>query len=274
MRTLLALLPFLAACSAAPMKIGLCAGLADLERAKAVGFDYVELPVRDIAKLTEPDFAAAVERHARIGLPTPVANNFLPADLKITGPAIDRARQEAYLELALARMAKLGVSIVVLGSGDARRVPEGFDATAAFDQLVDFARRAAAIARARGITIVVEPLRKQETNIIHTAKEGLAWVRAVSDRNFRLMVDFYHLASEGEDPDILLEARNHVLHYHMANPKGRVFPLDAAEHDYARFFQRVREIGPRGGMSVEAKPVTSLEADGPRSIALLRDLLR
>ena len=121
---------------------------------------------------------------------------------------------------------------------------------------------------------MVEPLRKQETNIIHTAAEGLAWVRAVSHRSFRLMVDFYHLASEGEDPEILLAARNHILHFHMANPNGRVYPLDAGEYDYAKFFARVREIGPRGGMSVEAKPVTTLEADGPRAIALLRQLLR
>lgn len=275
MRTLLALLPLLAACSAsAPMKIGLCAGLGDLARAKDVGFDYVELPVRDIAKLSDAEFAAAVEAHAKVGLPTPVANNFLPADLKITGPAVDPPRQEAYLELALARMRKLGVSIVVLGSGDARRVPDRFPPDAAYKQLVDFARRAAPIAAKHGIRIAVEPLRKQETNIIHTAAEGLEWVRAVKHPNFRLMVDFYHLASENEDPDILLAAREHILHFHMANPKGRVYPLDAAEYDYARFFARVREIDIEGGMSVEAKPVTTLEADGPRAIAFLRSLLR
>src|SRR6187402_15770 len=104
--------------SASPLKIGLCAGLADLARAKVAGFDYVELPVRDIAKMGDEAFAAAVAEHARIGLPTPVANNFLPVDLKITGPDVDRARQEAYLERALDRVARLGVSIVVLGSGD------------------------------------------------------------------------------------------------------------------------------------------------------------
>ena len=278
-RTLLAVLLATASCAApAPgpsrLKIGLCAGLGDLARAKEVGFDYVELPVRDIAKLSDAEFAAAVEAHAKIGLPTPVANNFLPADLKITGPAVDHPRQEAYLELALARMKKLGVSIVVLGSGDARRVPEGFSTPAAFDQLVDFARRAAPIAAKNGIRIAVEPLRQQETNIIHTAAQGLEWVRAVKHPNFRLMVDFYHLASENEDPDILRTAREHILHFHMANPKGRVYPLDAAEYDYARFFARVREIGIQGGMSVEAKPVTSLEADGPRSIAFLRSVLR
>jgi hypothetical protein len=38
-------------------------------------------------------------------------------------------------------------------------------------------------------------------------------------------VDFYHLASEHEDPKIMIEAKDHLRHLHMANPQGRVFPL-------------------------------------------------
>lgn len=259
--------------TAGGMRIGYCGGIGDLEAAKAAGFDYVELPVREIAKLTDADFEKALETHRRIGLPTPVANNFLPADLKITGPPADPARQDAYLEKALGRMARLGVTIVVLGSGDARRVPDGTPMEAAFEQLVEFARRAAAVAQRHGQTIAVEPLRKQETNIIHTAAEGLRWVKAVAHPRFRLMVDFYHLASEGEDPDILLAAREHILHFHMANPKGRVFPLDAAEYDYARFLANIRKGGFRVGISVEAKPATTFAAEAPRAIAFLRAAL-
>jgi len=272
----------LAACAGPPgpgpatseLKFGYCGSIGDLAAAKAAGFDYVELPVRDIARMSDEEFGRAVDAQEYVGLPTPVANNFLPADLKIAGPAVDKARQNGYLEKSLGRMSRLAVRIVVLGSGDARRVPDGFPQAEAHAQLVEFGRRAAAAARRHGIVIAVEPLRKQETNIIHTAAEGLAWVKAVDHPNFQLMVDFYHLASEKEDPGILLTAKEHIRHFHMANPKGRVFPLDASEYDYAGFFANLRRMGFRGGMSVEAKPATTFAAEAPRTLAFLRGALR
>ena len=57
-----------------------------------------------------------------------------------------------------------------------------------------------------GITILVEPQRPQETNIINSAAEGLALVNAIGDPNFQLMVDFYHLARVKEDPSIIVRA--------------------------------------------------------------------
>src|SRR5207247_11193711 len=111
-------------------------------------------------------------------------------------------------------LSKLGVEVLVFGSGGARRVPDGFAREEAFKQLVDFGRRAAREARSHGITIAIEPLRKQETNIINTAAEGLELVNAVADPNFQLMIDFYHLASEREDPAIVFRVKDHLRHLH------------------------------------------------------------
>ena len=77
-------------------------------------------------------------------------------------------------------------------------------------------------------------------------------VNAVNDPNFQLMIDFYHLASEREDPAIVLTAREHLRHLHMANPQGRVFPLAWDEYDYAPFFASLRRIGYDKRISIEA----------------------
>jgi sugar phosphate isomerase/epimerase len=175
----------------------------------------------------------------------------------------------AYVKKAFARLNRLGVKILCFGSGGARRVPEGFPKEEAFKQLVDFGKRIAPEARAQGITVVIEPLRRQETNIINTAGEGLALVQAVNDPNFELLIDFYHLASEKEDPAIILTARDHIRHLHMANPQGRVFPLTWEEFDYAPFFANLRQIGYAGRISVEASS-KDIPAEGPQAIALLR----
>jgi D-psicose/D-tagatose/L-ribulose 3-epimerase len=251
-------------------QVGYCIGLSGLEAAKAAGFDYVELGTTEIAALSDADFEAAVARAKAIGIPTPNANLFLPGTLTLTGPqpaTVDD--QMAYVRKALDRLQRFGVTILCFGSGGARRVPDGFPRDQAFAQLVAFGKRIAPEAQARGITVVIEPLRRQETNIINTAAEGLELVNAVGHPNFQLLIDFYHLASEHEDPAIVLKAKDHLRHLHTANPQGRVFPLDWNEFDYAPFFARLREIGYTGRISVEAS-TKDLAAEAPRAIALLQ----
>jgi D-psicose/D-tagatose/L-ribulose 3-epimerase len=199
----------------------------------------------------------------------PVTNLFLPATLKITGSTIDRGEQTRYVQKAFARLSRLGTGIVVFGSGGARRVPEGFSQHDGFRQLVEFGRRAAAEARNHNITIAIEPLRRQETNIINSAADGLELVKAVDHPNFQLMIDFYQLASEREDPAIVLTAREHIRHVHMANPQGRVFPLAWDEYDYGPFFANLRRIGYDHRISVEAS-TKDFPSEAPRAIALLR----
>jgi sugar phosphate isomerase/epimerase len=255
--------------SAAAVKVGYCTGLKNLEAAKAAGFDYVELSATEIAALTDDEFAAAATRIKALGIQTPAANLFLPATLKVTGPEVHPEEQMQHVRKVFTRLATLGTEIVVFGSGGARRVPDGFSQTEALSQLVDFGRRAAREARANGITITIEPLRKQETNIINTAAEGLGLVNAIGDPNFQLMIDFYHLASEHEDPAVVFKAKDHIRHLHMANPQGRVFPQAWDEFDYGPFFANLRAIGYDKRISVEAS-ATDLPQQGPRAITLLR----
>jgi sugar phosphate isomerase/epimerase len=255
------------------VQVGYCTPLRNLDAARAVGFEYVELSTSEIAGLSDADYEQAAARVRQVGLPVPVTNLFLPATLKVTGPDVDREQQMAYVRKAFARLAGLGTQIVVFGSGGARRVPDGFPKDQAFQQLVEFGRRVAPEARARGITVAIEPLRHQETNIINSAAEGLTLVNAIGDPNFQLMVDFYHLASEKEDPAIIVRAAEHIRHLHVANPEGRVFPRKPDEYDYAPFFAALRKIGYDKRISVEAS-TQDLPGDAPQAIALLRRALQ
>jgi D-psicose/D-tagatose/L-ribulose 3-epimerase len=245
--------------------VGYCSD--DLDQAKAAGFDYAELGVRNFAALSEEDFAALLRKKKDLGMETPAGNVFLPNDVKVVGPEVDEARQMAYVKTAFARAEQLDLRTIVFGSGGARRAPEGFPRDKAFAQLVAFVKRILPEARAHHVLLAVEPLRTEETNMINSVKEGLEWVRAISDPSFQVMVDFYHLASVNEDPRVLLEAK--PVHIHFANPKGRVFPRDAAEFDYAPFFEVLRKIGYHGGVSIEAR-TDDFSNDAPKAIAFLR----
>jgi D-psicose/D-tagatose/L-ribulose 3-epimerase len=249
--------------------VGYCSTLKNIDAAKAAGFDYLELGTSEIAALSDDDFERELAHIKAVGLPVPAANLFLPATLKVTGPQTDREQQAIYVKRAFARLSRLGTEILVFGSGGARRVPDGFAKDEAFKQLVEFGKRIAPDARAQGLTIAIEPLRREETNIINSAAEGLELVTAIDHPNFQLMIDFYHLASEREDPEIVVRGRGHLRHLHMANPQGRVFPLQWEEYGYAPFFEKLRSIGYDKRISVEAT-AKDFPTEAPRSIALLR----
>ena len=251
------------------VQVGVCLDADKFEAAQAAGFDYVEIGASKVAALTDEEFRQLATRIAGLRIPVAAANVFIPATIKIVGPNIDKARQESYVSTTLGRLKALGVAVVVLGSGGARRVPDGFAREEALAQLVDFCRRIAPLARETGITIAIEPLRRQETNIINTAREGLALVKAVDRPEIKLLVDYYHLAEEGEGADVLLEAGNQIVHTHIANPKGRVYPLSPAESSYAGFFENLCKIRYAGRMSIEAS-TPDFATQAPQSLAMLR----
>lgn len=254
---------------AATVKVGYCTGLKNADAAKTAGFDYVELSATEIAALSDADFEAAAAHLKQAGIATPTANLFVPQAIKLVGPDVNVEQQTAHVKKVMSRLSTLGVEILVFGSGGARRVPDGYPRADAYSQLVDFSRRAAEEARPFNITVTIEPLRRQETNIINSAAEGLELVNAVNHPNFQLMIDFYHLASEHEDPAIVIKAKDHLRHLHMANPQGRVFPQKWDEFDYAPFFANLKAIAYDKRISMEGS-TTDLAAQGPVTVALLR----
>jgi|SRR5579864_934000 len=254
------------------VRIGYCGGISDINAARAAGFDYIELRTAEIANLPDADFDRLVERMKTSGFPVPTTYQFILGKMKITGPDINKGDEKAYFQKALNRVAKLGVHTVVVGSGTARQYPEGFSKEEAFRQLVDFFKRLGPEARARQITIAIEPLRYEESNIINSMGEGLQMVDAVNDPSIQLNLDFYHLEMVKEDPAIILKAAGHIAHVHMANPNNRVFPLRWDEYNYGPFFENLRKIGYDKEISVEAS-TKDFAGDAPRAIAFLRNAM-
>ncbi len=255
--------------SARSVQVGLCGSLADIDAAKTAGFDYIELSTSEIVALSESDYQQLAQKLKRLKLPVPVTYLFVPATIKLTGPTVNKDEQMNYVRKAFDRVSRLGAKIVVFGSGPARRVPDGFSHEEAFRQLVDFCKRIGPEARARHVTVAIEAQRKQECNIINNLTEGLELIKAVNHPNIQLIVDFYHMAEEKEDPAMIRVARNHIRHLHMANPQGRMFPLSWDEYDYAAFFNNLRKIGYDKRISIEAT-TSDFPTQAPRAIAFLR----
>jgi D-psicose/D-tagatose/L-ribulose 3-epimerase len=262
------------------MRIGYCTNLIAtqtdgtgrewIEKGQESGFDYVELPLAQMMDLNDEAFSSLKERVGSSGLKCEVCNNFFPGHIRLTGNAVDYGKIEAYLDKALGRAAQLGVKMIVFGSAKSKNVPEGYPMDKAWSQLVELLRTIDPLVRAKGIAIVIEPLCKLESNIINTAEEGLQLSRAVDRENIKLLVDYYHLVMEKEDPEILLKAGSYIKHVHFANPAGRVYPIEA-EDGYVRFMNLLIRIGYEGRVSVEAYTKDFCH-DAKRSVEILRQL--
>ena len=254
------------------IKIGVCGPISMIGATKAAGFDYSELSIAEIVALSDADFAKLQDQVKQSGFTIYAAYTFIPAAIKLTGPDIDKDRQMAYIRHAMDRVAALDAHIILLGSGAARQVPDGFSHDVAFAQLVDFLQRIAPEARARNIVVTVEPQSPSESNIINSVAEGVKLVRAVNDPNIQLVLDFYYLEQTHEDPSAIVAAKDYVRHIHFSNPNGRVYPLRWDEYDYAPFFAALRQMGYTGGISIDAK-TSNFATDAPQTAAFLRDAL-
>lgn len=243
-------------------------GVEIVEELAGFGFDYLELSFRDLAALSEPDVARLQRRIEAVGIRCEACNNFFPAAVRLTGPEASLPRAIEYSTRALERAAQIGVTVVVFGSADAKNVPPGYPYSDAWRQIVELLQTLGPVAGKLGITIVIEPLNRRESNIICTAAEGLKLVREVAHPNIQLLIDYYHLRLENEAPGIILEAGNALRHLHFGEPAGRVFPLEASPEHQA-FFAHLRRIGYNGRCSIEAY-TRDFSSDARRALAVLK----
>ena len=252
------------------MKIGICTSIGKLPEAKAIGFDYAELNLSALAGLSPAEFDEALAAIEAAGLPIEAANVLFPGGFALVGPGRDMCAVRGYLDTAMARAARVGVKVVVFGSGGARRAPEGIAASETADDLQEAARAIAEAAAKHGITAVVEPLNTGETNTINSVTEGRALMKAVCHHALGLLADYYHMAVEEEPMSAILDA-GCLMHAHIARGKGRTFPLCKEDDDYEGFFRALAAIQYQGRVSIEGG-TDNFAADAPAALAFLRAL--
>lgn len=257
---------------AAAVEIGVCAGTEDLGKAERWGFDYLEPAAAAIAALSATEFERVRQQVLASRLRCRSFNSLIRT-MQVVGPEANLDAVSIYLNAALDRCRQLGARVVVWGSASSRNIPAGHSREQAWQEIKRFLQRAGDIAKSHELVIGIEPLRKQESNIINAGAEALRLVDEVKHPNVKMIIDYYHLRMENEDPDILVRAREHVVHLHFANPNGRRWPKSVDDDpEYGRFFQLVKQIGYTGGLSIEARG--TFEEDGATSLAFLRSELR
>ena len=235
------------------MRFGCCAGPEMGNVLAQAGYDYIELSVSHHLQPEVADEEWAPLRRAIEAQPLPAEafNTFLPSDLKVTGPMVDGGRLHRYVHVAFERVAKLGGQVVVFGSGGARNIPQGFPRERAWQQLLDFVREAGEEAARVGVIICVEPLNRDESNVINDLREAVRLAQQAEHPQVKALIDLYHMVREEEPMEHLAEVGDWICHVHVADTDR--CPPGTGSYPYPAFFCSLQRMGYQGRCSVECR---------------------
>ena len=252
------------------MKFGICCApnalgepAHTLEMLAQAGADYVEWSVGSVMQ-SEAEWEKLREVVAASPIKPEAFNVFIPASHRLTGPEVDLQGALDYASEAMRRCSALGAQIIVLGSGGARKLQDGWAPTRGLDQFETFCRELGPRAARHNVTVVIEPLNKSEDNLINSVAAGAAIVDAVDHPNIKLLADFYHMFHDDEAVDDVAKVGDRLKHAHLAD-LGRVAPGFAAEGeaDFAGFFRALNAANYDARCSFEGKTTDLAAQAGP-----------
>jgi sugar phosphate isomerase/epimerase len=233
------------------MRLGMCKSLESIEEVRDAGFDYIEPSCGTLnPDKDESEFTPVLKEIEKTNIPVEAFNGFIPVHLKVTGNDINLEQVEQYMNIVISRAQKAGASIIVFGSGGARKTSTGFPIDKAWSQLAEAARLAAQIAEKHNITIVMEPLCKRACNFFNRVDQGIDFVDRVNHPNLKLLADLYHFHDAGEPLENIVKAGKRLAHVHIATP-ALPEPKQGYIYDFLSFFKALIQAGYDGRISVE-----------------------
>ena len=219
----------------------------------ANNYDYAEIPLAQVMALDKAEFEEVLIKLNDSGMVCEAMNNFFPAHVKLTGPAVSQTDISEYLDKALERAKRLGAKVIVFGSSGARNVEPDFPMDKAMEQLSRILQLISEKTVPCGINVAIESLNTKESNIINSLTEGAALAKAVNRTNIGVLIDLYHMQMENEGLDVikrLYTGGTVFMHAHIADTSAnRGFPLDGKL--FSKFAHTLEEINYTGRLSIE-----------------------
>jgi sugar phosphate isomerase/epimerase len=139
-------------------------------------------------------------------------------------------------------------------------------------------KRLAEHALKHGTTIVLEPLRRNETPFLRQVLDGAVMARDINAQiggtGATVMADFWHMAlEEYEFFGPIAGAGKLLTHVHIASLKGRKIPgVDGDADNYVAGFKGLKLIGYQGAVSLEGG--VPKDGDKEQLLAAMQQLLK
>ncbi len=222
------------------------------------GFEFFETHFRIVRELSEADFKEFVAIVRDSGIRAEGTNCFADPPMFL----LDSSLQELddYLESSLPRMKELGIEYAVIGSGAARRIPEGMSYEAATEKFTQMLSRYGKIADAYDVDIIVEPLYKKGCNFINSFTEAVGICKAVDHPRIGCLMDFFHSYHENEPFSALELGGKYLKHIHFSALDRRI-PVSTDEEEVRMLIRELNAINYTGRIVMEGDMLNDYDAE-------------
>ena len=241
---------------------------ANLEKIAALGYDGVELAIRDPKLVDLDSLETAVTKH---NLVVPAIGtgqawgeeglSFTDPDPAIRRAAIERIKSHVPVATRFNAIIIIGLIRGILKPGVTQ------------EQAVEWLRVAiqecSQAAIPYGIQLALEPINRYETTLINTVEQGMFLIERVGADNFGLLLDTYHMNIE--EPSLeesIRKCGKRTFHFHLAD-SNRWYP-GAGHIDFHSILTTLKDTGYKGFISGEFLPKPDVETAASENITYLR----
>lgn len=233
------------------MKIGVCSPIDRVDHLENLGYEQLELSVGAISEMDEEVLSALKHRLDGRKIRVVSANCMFHGSLPqlYLDEGLEKASE--YLAMVMPKLKYLGITTAVFGSGWHRRMPEDMPEDQRHKIIRDVLVIMEREARKNGVTIVIEPLNRNETNMLLSTKEAMEYIRELELPNLKLLVDLFHFCFEGEPLERIYEYGPYIKHVHIVEPSKRTFMRPGDAYDYSAFVKALRDVGYEGALMFE-----------------------
>lgn len=141
--------------------------------------------------------------------------------------------------------------VMIFGSPKQRSSRDGMSPKEATDVFMHELAHAAPHAESRGVTILIEALPKNQSDIINSLGEAVCMVKQIGSPAVQTMFDVHNAVDEAEPhTELIRKYAPYVRHVHVNEPDGREPGI--GDYDFIPLFNTLSDIHYRGWVSVEA----------------------
>ncbi len=243
---------------------------ANVAKIASWGYDGVELAVRD-PKLVNAGQLERVVAEKSLVVPAIGTGqawgeeglSFTSSDPAVRAAAIERIKSHVPLAAHLDAIVILGLIRGI--------TPEGQTHEQSMEYLVEAIQECATAAEGTDVRFALEPMNRYETDLIHTAADGLELIRRVGADNFGLLLDTFHMNIEDADiGESIRTCGDRIFHFHVAD-SNRWYP-GAGHLDFGSILGDLEETGYQGFVSGEFMPKPDADTAAEHGITHLRNL--
>jgi len=243
---------------------------ANLARIAALGYDGVELAIRDPKLVSFDELERLVRQHNLIvpAIGTGQAwgeegLSFTDADPTVRRAAIERVKSH------VPGAARFNAIIIIGLLRGTLRVKPGVDHAQVMTWLVEALQECSAAAQPAGVRLALEPINRYETTLVNSAAQGLELIERVGAGNLGLLLDTFHMnIEEPSIEDSIRQTGGRIFHFHVAD-SNRWYP-GAGHLDFRALLQTLFETGYAGFVSGEFMPMPDAATGAQKAIEHLR----